>query len=53
MPIFSHSENDKASFKMITAQFCANGSAKQVEIMRAFGVTAISIKRASLLPYKP
>jgi hypothetical protein len=44
MPIFSHDEYDKASFKMITAQFCVN--AKQVEIMRAFGVTTISVKRA-------
>ncbi len=31
---------------MITAQFCVNGSAKQAEMVRAFGVTKISLKRA-------
>ena len=30
----------------ITAQFCINGNAKQMEIARAFGVTPISVKRA-------
>lgn len=45
-PVFSHDESDTASFKMITAQFCATGTTKQVEIVRAFGVTAISVKRA-------
>ena len=46
MPIFTHDENDNASFKMITAQFCITGSAKQVEIARAFGINSINIKRA-------
>jgi hypothetical protein len=35
-----------ASFHMITAQFCVNGDAKQADIVRAFGVTKISLKRA-------
>ena len=30
---------------MITSQFYVNGSAKQAEICRAFGVTPISVKR--------
>lgn len=47
MPVFSHEENDKASFKMITAQFCVNGYCKQMDIVRAFGVTQISVKRAA------
>jgi DNA invertase Pin-like site-specific DNA recombinase len=46
MPVFSHDATDKASFKMITAQFCVNGATKQAEIVRAFGVTSISVKRA-------
>jgi transposase len=46
MPVFVHDEADMASFRMITAQFCVNGNAKQAEIMRAFGVTKISLKRA-------
>ena len=31
---------------MITAQFCVNGNTKQIEIIRAFGISKISIKRA-------
>jgi len=46
LPIFTHDENDDASFKMITAQFYTNGYVKQMDIVRAFGVTPISIKRA-------
>lgn len=46
MPVFIHEEKDVATFRMITGQFCFNGNAKQAEIARAFGVTAISVKRA-------
>jgi len=45
MPVFIHDENDHATFRMITSQFCVNGNAKQAEIIRAFGVTSISVKR--------
>lgn len=45
MPVFSHREDDMESFQMITSQFCESGVAKQVEIVRAFGVTVISVKR--------
>ncbi len=46
LPVFSHREDDRQSFKMITAQFCANGHALQADIVRAFGVTGISVKRS-------
>ena len=46
LPVFTHDENDDASFKMITAQFYTNGYVKQMDIVRAFGVTKISVKRA-------
>jgi transposase-like protein len=46
MPVFVHDEADLASFRMITAQFCVNGNAKQAEIAQAFGVAKISLKRA-------
>jgi transposase len=46
MPVFIHAEGDIATFRMITAQFCINGNAKQADIARAFGVTLISVKRA-------
>ena len=37
---------DVATFRMITSQFCESGYAKQCDIIRAFGVTSISVKRA-------
>ncbi len=46
MPVFSHDETDRDSFRMITAQFCESGNAKQSDIARAFGVSPISVKRA-------
>ncbi len=46
LPVFSHDENDIASFQMITAQFYTNGYVKKKGIVRAFGVTTISVKRA-------
>ena len=46
MPVFIHAENDVPTFRMITAQFCINGNAKQADISRAFGITLISVKRA-------
>ena len=44
MPVFVHDEEDVASFRRITAQLCVNG--KQADILHAFGVTKISLKRA-------
>ena len=46
MPVFVHDEADADAFRMITAQFCVNGNARQADIVRAFGVTTISLKRA-------
>ena len=46
LPVFSHYENEQDTFRMITAQFCVNGNAKQADIIRAFGVTKISVQRA-------
>src|SRR5215472_7432720 len=46
MPVFSHAANDLATFRMITSQFCVQGCAKQSDIIRAFGVTPISVKRS-------
>ena len=46
MPVFFHDAEDIDSFRMITAQFCVSGSARQVDIIRAFGISKISIKRA-------
>lgn len=46
MPVFSHSENDRASFRMFTSQLYVNGNATQAEIVRAFGVSKESVKRS-------
>jgi transposase-like protein len=45
MPIFSHAEDDLASFRFITSQIVVLGNATQAEIVRAFGISAISMKR--------
>ena len=46
MPVFVHAEDDMATFRMITSQFCVSGYTKQSDIIRAFGGTSISVKRA-------
>ena len=45
MPVFSHSEKDYASFNMYTSQLVVLGQCRQVEIVKAFGVSTISVKR--------
>lgn len=46
MPVFLHDRDDLATFRMITAQFCVNGNAKQAEIAQVFGLPKITVKRA-------
>lgn len=45
MPIFKHHKDDKDSFRLITSQMIDNGNCKQMDIVRCFGVSAISVKR--------
>jgi transposase len=45
MPVFSHREEDYRSFNMYTSQLVVLGQCKQVEIVKAFGVSSISVKR--------
>lgn len=45
MPVFSHDEKDYRSFNMYTSQLVVVGQCKQVDIMKAFGVSEISVKR--------
>jgi hypothetical protein len=47
MPVFCHAQHDIATFRMITSQFCVTSYVKQADIVRAFGVTRISVKRRS------
>jgi hypothetical protein len=45
-PVFQHAENDRPSFQMFTAQLICQGVCRQVDIMRAFGVSKNSIIRS-------
>jgi hypothetical protein len=49
LPVFQHRKNDVKSFRMMVRQLYLNGHVKQAEIVRTFGVSAISIKRAVAL----
>ena len=45
LPVFQHDENDVGSFRMFTSQMIANGTVKPKEIVKAFGVPVITVKR--------
>jgi len=45
LPVFCHPDGDMKSFRMFTSQLVVNGNCKQVEIVKAFGISAISMKR--------
>ncbi len=45
MPVFTHGDKDYQSFSMYTSQLVVLGKCKQVEIVKAFGVSSISVKR--------
>ena len=45
MPVFQHPETDYSSFRLFTSQLVVNGNVTQVEIVKAFGVSPISVKR--------
>ena len=45
MPVFAHDIKDVASFQMISSQFFVNGNVKQMDIVRAFGIKPLALKR--------
>ncbi len=45
MPVSVHDRGDIATFRMITAQFCVNGNAKQAEISAVFGIPTVTVKQ--------
>ena len=45
-PVFSHPPDDRRSFQMFTAQLVCQGTCRQVEIIRAFGVSKNSVLRS-------
>jgi transposase len=45
MPVFRHAENDVRGFRMFTSQMIVSGTVKPKEIVEAFGVTMVTVKR--------
>ena len=45
-PVFAHPQSDRESFRMFSAQLVCQGACKQVQIVNAFSVSAISVKRS-------
>ena len=45
LPVFQHAEEDVRSFRMFTSQMIANGTARPKEIVQAFGVPMVTVKR--------
>jgi len=46
LPVFRHEAKDLKSFRMFTSQLYVEGKVKQADLVRTFGVSAISVKRA-------
>jgi transposase len=45
LPVFTHEVSDVATFRLHTTQLIVNGTASQGEIVRAFGVPLVTVKR--------
>ncbi len=45
LPVFQHDQKDVKSFRMFTSQLIANGTVRQRDIVRAFGVPLATVKR--------
>jgi hypothetical protein len=45
LPVFQHGEGDVRAFRMFTSQMIINGTVKPKEIVRAFGVPMVTVKR--------
>ena len=49
LPVFQHEETDLRSFRMFTSQMIVTGSVKPREIVEAFGVPMVTVKRYTKL----
>src|SRR5437899_10301900 len=45
LPVFQHDEKDLKSFRMYSSQLIDNGTVRQRDIVRAFGVPLATVKR--------
>ena len=46
LPVFTHDAKDVKSFRLFTSQLYVEGKVKQADLVRLFGVSPISVKRA-------
>ncbi len=46
LPVFTHAAKDVKSFRMFISQLYLEGKVKQSDLVKVFGVSAISVKRA-------
>ena len=52
LPVFTHDAKDVKSFRLFMSQLYVEGKIKQADVVRVFGVSAISLKRAVKLYQK-
>lgn len=45
LPVFQHGEGDVRAFRMFTSQMIVNGTVKPKEIVGAFGIPMVTVKR--------
>ena len=45
-PVFQHAQDERRSFRMFTAQLVCQGACRQIDVIRAFGVSANSVRRS-------
>lgn len=45
LPVFQHEATDVQSFRLFTSQLIEQGTVRQVDIVEAFGVPSITVKR--------
>jgi transposase len=45
LPVFTHAAEDLGAFRLYTSQLIVNGTARQRQIVEAFGVPLVTVKR--------
>ena len=45
LPVFQHNKDDLQSFRLLTSQLVINGSVRQADVVRAFAVPRVTVKR--------
>jgi len=46
LPLFQHPAADRASFRIVTSQMILNGTVREADIVRTFGVPRITVRRS-------